>query len=46
MNLEQRIGAYLAKVPGAVSGSGGHDQTFRVACALINGFPLGEDEAL
>lgn len=37
--------AYLAKVDGAVSGSGGHDQTFSVACALVHGFALSEAEA-
>ena len=30
----------------AVSGSGGHDATFAVACALIHGFGLGESEAM
>jgi hypothetical protein len=41
-----RARAYLNKVPHAVSGQGGHDATFRAACALIQGFALPEHEAL
>ena len=44
--LPERIRAYLAKCPGAISGADGHKQTFTVACALINGFALTESEAL
>ena len=33
-----------APYPGAISGSGGHDQTFKVACALYNGWCLTEEE--
>lgn len=36
---------YLEKIPGAVSGSGGHNQTFTAACALVKGFDLSIDEA-
>jgi hypothetical protein len=43
--LAKRIDAYLAKVPEAVSGSGGHIQTFYVAKILIHGFGLTETEA-
>lgn len=43
--LAKRIHAYLAKVPEAVSGSGGHIQTFHVAKILIHGFGLSESEA-
>ena len=46
MELEHRIRAYLAKIPGAVSGSGGHNQTYRAACALVNGFGLNGEDAL
>ena len=41
-----RVRLYLAKIPGAVSGSGGHDATFIVACKLVNGFALSAAEAL
>jgi hypothetical protein len=37
---------YLSRCGPAVSGSGGHVQTFKVACALINGFALPDFEAL
>lgn len=40
-----RARLYLAKVPGAVSGGGGHNQTFAVACALVKGFDLSIDDA-
>ena len=43
--LTQRITAYLAKIPEAISGSGGHIQTFYVAKILIHGFGLTESEA-
>lgn len=44
--LDRRVERYLAAVPGAIAGQRGHDQTFKVACALVNGFGLEEDEAL
>jgi hypothetical protein len=34
-NLLDRARAYVAKCPPAISGAGGHDQTFAVACALV-----------
>ena len=37
--------AYIAKIEGAISGQGGHNVTFRVACALVLGFDLSIDEA-
>jgi hypothetical protein len=40
-----RAAAYVAKMPSAISGQGGHDQTFAVACALVLGFGLTVDEA-
>lgn len=42
----RRASAYLATIPGAVSGSGGHDQTFKAALALVRGFNLSRSEAL
>jgi hypothetical protein len=43
--LAKRITAYIGKIPEAVSGSGGHIQTFYVAKILIHGFGLTETEA-
>jgi hypothetical protein len=31
----ERARHYVTKIPGAVSGTGGHSQTFAVACALV-----------
>ncbi|HKB90064.1 MAG TPA: bifunctional DNA primase/polymerase, partial [Opitutaceae bacterium] len=45
-DLRKRILAYIAKVPAAVSGNGGHDQTFKLACSLVNGWALSAVEAL
>ncbi len=46
MTLDERIGRYLAKCPAAVSGQDGHGTTYKVACALVNGFALEPDAAL
>lgn len=40
-----RARLYLDRVPPAVSGSGGHNQTFRAACVLVLGFGLSPDHA-
>lgn len=37
--------AYLAKLPPAISGSGGHPATYRAASILANGFDLPYDDA-
>ncbi len=37
---------YLSKVPPAVSGQGGHGQTFHAACVMVIGFGLGREQAL
>jgi putative DNA primase/helicase len=42
----ERARKYLDAIPGAVSGSGGHNQTFHVACVLVLGFGLTKAEAL
>lgn len=44
--LQDRVRRYLAKMPAAVNGSGGHNATFKVACTLVNGFALPADEAM
>jgi hypothetical protein len=40
----ERARAYLAKIPSAISGAGGHDKTFTAACALVR-FGLSASEA-
>jgi putative DNA primase/helicase len=44
-DLIKRARNYLMKVPPAVSGDGGHNQTFKAACVLMR-FGLTRDEAL
>ena len=46
MTTADRIGRYFGKIPGAVSGNGGHSQTFKVAMVLFNGFGCSEAETL
>ncbi len=43
--VEDRAIAYLARCPGAVSGCGGHDQTFETACKIGPGFDLDPEAA-
>ncbi len=40
----ERARAYVEKMPGAISGAGGHDATFAVACKLVE-FGLSPDDA-
>ena len=42
----ERARAYIASIPGAVSGNNGHAVTFHVACVLIIGFALSFGDAL
>lgn len=44
-NRLKRAAAYLAKIPGAVSGAGGHQQAWAAALAVVRGFDLGETDA-
>ena len=46
MTTAERIGCYIGKIPGAVSGNSGHRQTFKVAMVLFNGFGCSEAETL
>ena len=46
VSLGDRIARYLSKCEPAVAGQGGHDQTFFVACQLVNGFGLDDAAAL
>jgi hypothetical protein len=45
-SIEERIPKWLDAIPGAVAGQGGHNQTFRVACSLYNGWGLSEVQTL
>lgn len=42
----ERASKYLAAMPGAISGAGGHACTFKAATALVRGFALEPDDAL
>ena len=42
----ERAARYMAAKPGAVSGQGGHAQTFALATALAHGFNLNEQEVM
>lgn len=42
----ERARKYISTIEPAISGSGGHNQTFKVACVLILGFGLKDSEAL
>jgi hypothetical protein len=44
--LEKRVKAYLDECDPAISRQRGHNTTFRVACALTNGWALEKAEAL
>ena len=45
LDLIERARRYLAKMPPAITGQHGHDQTFAVACTLVQGFGLSVDAA-
>ena len=45
-DIRTRARAYLAKMPPAISGSGGHLATFNAAQVLVRGFDLEEGAAL
>lgn len=46
VNDLDRCISYTDKIPGAVSGQGGHNATFHVACVAVKGFRLSDDDAL
>ncbi len=39
----ERARSYLARIPGALSGQGGHDQTWAAALSVVVGFDLPEE---
>jgi putative DNA primase/helicase len=43
--VAERARRYAGKMPAAISGSGGHDATWRVAQVLVRGFGLSTEEA-
>lgn len=45
-SITERARLYIAKCPRALSGLGGHNTTFYVACTLVHGFALDPDAAL
>ncbi|MFZ4764339.1 MAG: hypothetical protein ACOYMN_05250 [Roseimicrobium sp.] len=46
MTIHDRARAYIARMPPAITGSGGHAATFNVALVLVKGFALEEAAAL
>ena len=42
-DVQARVVAYLGKCPPAISGQGGHNQTFEAARAVVFGFDLGPE---
>ncbi|MBL9167665.1 MAG: SGNH/GDSL hydrolase family protein [Verrucomicrobiales bacterium] len=46
MTPQERASRYLAATPPAISGSGGHNQTYSVAISLVQGFGLTITESL
>jgi hypothetical protein len=44
--LDKRITEYVAEIPSAIDGQGGHSQTYTVACILTWGFALSEAQAV
>src|SRR6516165_10640825 len=45
ISVFERAERYLSSCEGAISGSGGHNTTFRVAIALVHGFCLPAETA-
>jgi len=46
VHVVERARRYLAELPPAVSGQGGHNATFHAACVLVIGFGLDGQQAL
>lgn len=45
-DVRERARRYLAAMPPAIAGSGGHVATYRAALAMVRGFALAEPDAL
>jgi len=46
LSLSERLELYIAATPGAIAGQRGHDRSFALACKLVNGFALDEQQAI
>jgi len=46
ISITERASRYISRMEPSVSGSGGHDALFAVACTLVHGFALGEGDAM
>ena len=46
LTINERARRYLAKCGESISGQGGHNAAFHAACALVQGFDLGEEDAM
>jgi hypothetical protein len=44
-HIQRRAAAYLDRIPPAISGSGGHGQTYAAATAMVHGFGLDPEAA-
>jgi KaiC/GvpD/RAD55 family RecA-like ATPase len=44
--VSERARRYLAKLPPAIAGQGGHNAAFRAACVLVLGFGMARETAL
>ena len=44
-DVVERARRYVAQMPPAISGQGGHNATLRVACVLVHGFALAPEQA-
>ena len=45
-SIPERVAAYIAKSPPAISGQQGHKVTYKLTMTLVHGFDLSRDEAL
>lgn len=43
---QHRAGAYVARMPPAISGQGGHDKLWNVACVVVRGFMVAPEHAM
>jgi hypothetical protein len=46
LTFNERLERYIAATPGAIAGQRGHDRTFALACSLVNGFALDQEQAI
>jgi|GEM_PF-553891 len=46
VSISERASRYVSRMEPSVSGSGGHDALFAVACTLVHGFALNEGDAM